>query len=90
VLAFYQWEGDVKLLLEDTRRRIDAIAATWTEDEKQVSACLSLSLSLSLSLWLIDPDGQLPQACLEETLACFKFGGGLMVSLMPPNMQASA
>lgn len=45
---------------------------------------------VSLFLWLIDPVGRLPQACLEETLACFKFGGGLMVSLMPPNMQASA
>ena len=71
VLRFYQWEpkegsqgkpadgGEyVKLLLEDTRRRIDRLAAQWTPEEKQ--------------------------ACLEETVACFRFGGSLMVYLKSP------
>ena len=59
VLRFYTWEGDVKQLLEDTKSKIDDIAATWSADEKQ--------------------------SCLEETMACFRFGGSLMVYLKPPS-----
>lgn len=58
VLKFYEWEGDVKVLLDNTRKSIDAMAATWSQQEKQ--------------------------ACLEETAACFKFGGSLMVYMRPP------
>lgn len=38
VLEFYKWEGEVKVLLEETRRKIDAIAATWDESSKR--ACM--------------------------------------------------
>ena len=57
-LAFYQWEGDVKQLLDEAKKKIDVIADTWTEQEKK--------------------------ECCEETMACFRFGGGLMASLKPP------
>ena len=36
VLKFYQWNGDVKELLDGTRAKIDAIANTWSSEEKQV------------------------------------------------------
>jgi len=62
VLQFYQWpQMDVKLLLEETRMRIDELAEGWTIQEKQ--------------------------DCLEETMACFKYGGSLMVYLKPPTMR---
>lgn len=35
VLKFYSWDGDVKQLLDETRRKIDVIANTWTAEEKQ-------------------------------------------------------
>lgn len=37
-LHFYQWEGDVKQLLESVRQNIDAMAASWTQPQKD--ACL--------------------------------------------------
>ena len=37
-LAFYQWEGDVKELLEGARRSIDRLAEDWSAEERQ--ACL--------------------------------------------------
>jgi len=58
VLKFYEWEGDVRALLDNTRKEIDAMATTWSPAEKL--------------------------ACLEETGACFKFGGSLMVYMRPP------
>ena len=58
LLKFYQWEGDVKILLDETRKNIDKMAKTWTDTQKK--------------------------ACLEETMACFKFGGALMSSLKEP------
>lgn len=63
VLHFYQWEGDVKVLLEETRRKIDDIAVNWTSEEKQ--------------------------ACLEETMATFQYGGSLMASMRPPSSSGS-
>ena len=58
LLKFYQWEGDVKEMLESTKKAIDAIAVAWTPEEKR--------------------------ACVEETMACFKYGGSLMVYMKPP------
>jgi hypothetical protein len=58
LLKFYQWEGDVKILLDETRKNIDKMAKTWTDTQKK--------------------------ACLEETMACFKYGGSLMSSLREP------
>jgi len=60
-LKFYQWDGEVKELLEGVRKNIDKMAASWDAEQKQ--------------------------ACLEETLACFKFGGGLMVYMKPPALR---
>lgn len=57
-LKFYQWEGDVRALLDVTRQKLDTMANTWTESQKK--------------------------ECLEETLSCFKFGGGLMVYMKAP------
>ena len=57
-LKFYQWEGDVRALLDETRKSMDALASTWSESEKQ--------------------------ACLEETMACFRYGGSLMVYMKAP------
>lgn len=37
-LAFYQWEGDVKELLEGVRRSIDQLAQGWSQEERQ--ACM--------------------------------------------------
>jgi heme oxygenase len=34
-LRFYQWEGDVKVLLDNVRKDIDVLASTWSEDERQ-------------------------------------------------------
>ena len=34
VLKFYQWDGDVKVMLDDTKRKIDQLANTWSEHEK--------------------------------------------------------
>jgi hypothetical protein len=39
-------------MLEATKHKIDDLAKTWTDAEKQ--------------------------ACLEETMACFRYGGSLM------------
>lgn len=58
LLKFYQWEGDVKELLEKVRTNIDILANTWSDEEKK--------------------------ACLEETMACFKYGGGLVSYLKSP------
>ena len=58
ILKFYQWEGDVKALLDETRKKIDSMALKWTPEEKQ--------------------------ACLEETMACFRYGGSLMVYMKAP------
>lgn len=64
-LKFYSWDGEgvegvkVKFMLEDTKAKIDALAAQWTDEEKQ--------------------------ACLEETAACFRYGGSLMVYMKPPS-----
>ncbi|KAG8468374.1 hypothetical protein KFE25_013457 [Diacronema lutheri] len=55
VLEFYKWDGDVKELLDAARQHIDAMAASWTQDERD--------------------------ACLAQTAASFKGGGGLMASL---------
>lgn len=60
-LKFYQWEGDVKQLLEATRNKIDELASSWTEEEQR--------------------------QCLEETIACFKYGGSLMVYMRPPSAE---
>jgi heme oxygenase len=38
LLRFFQWEGDVRSMLQETRKKIDAIASAWTLAEKQ--ACL--------------------------------------------------
>jgi len=57
-LKFYQWEGDVKELLDETRKKLDTMANAWSADEKQ--------------------------ACLEETMACFKYGGSLMTYMKAP------
>ena len=38
ILKFYEWEGDVKELLERTKNSIDEIAVTWSPEEKQ--SCL--------------------------------------------------
>lgn len=35
VLKFYEWDGDVKAMIEETKGKIDALAATWTEEEKK-------------------------------------------------------
>jgi heme oxygenase (biliverdin-producing, ferredoxin) len=35
VLKFYQWEGDVKVLIDATKLKIDQLASTWTEEEKK-------------------------------------------------------
>lgn len=36
VLKFYTWKvPDVKVLLDDTKKRIDSVAETWTEEEKE-------------------------------------------------------
>jgi heme oxygenase len=61
-LKFYEWEGDVKQLIEDAKLKIDVLALTWSDAEKQ--------------------------ACLEETLACFRYGGEVMVALKPPSVTA--
>jgi heme oxygenase len=37
-LKFYEWEGDVKVLLDTVRHNIDAMAETWSPEEKL--ACL--------------------------------------------------
>lgn len=59
-LNFYKWkDGDVKVLLDNTRKNIDVMAKAWTAEEKQ--------------------------ACLEETMACFKYGGSLMVYMRAPS-----
>jgi len=58
VLHFYQWDKDVKGLLDGVRDSIDLMALQWSDEQKQ--------------------------ECLEETAACFRFGGGLMSSLSPP------
>jgi heme oxygenase (biliverdin-producing, ferredoxin) len=57
-LKFYQWEGDVKQLIDETKHKIDIIALGWSAEEKQ--------------------------ACLEETLACFRFGDAVMAAIKPP------
>ena len=57
-LAFYQWEGDVKELLEAVRRSIDQLAQGWGPEERR--------------------------ACMEETQACFDFGGSLMSYMKAP------
>lgn len=62
VLRFYQWDGDVKELLDGTRIKIDQMALQWTPEEKQ--------------------------ACLEETMNCFRYGGSLMVYMRPPGAGA--
>jgi heme oxygenase len=59
VLKFYQWDGDVKGLLDNVRCKLDDMASTWSDEEKM--------------------------ACLEETLACFQYGGSLMVYMKPPS-----
>lgn len=43
VLKFYQWDGDVKALLEETRNKIDQIASQWGAEEKQ--SCLEETLA---------------------------------------------
>ena len=48
VLKFYQWNGDVKLLLDGTRMKIDAIANTWSSEEKQVGDELCCNHLLAL------------------------------------------
>lgn len=57
-LKFYEWEGDVKVLIEQAKHQIDVLALGWSAQDKQ--------------------------ACLEETLACFKYGGDVMAALKPP------
>eukprot|EP01031_Cornospumella_fuschlensis_P033146 gene33146-40104_t len=57
-LQFYEWEGDVKVLIEQAKHQIDVLALQWSPQDKQ--------------------------ACLEETLACFKYGGDVMAALKPP------
>lgn len=57
-LAFYEWTGDVKALLDGVRVSIDALATQWTPAEKQ--------------------------QCMEETMNCFRFGGGLMSYMKAP------
>lgn len=57
-LKFYEWDGDVKVLLDEVRHKFDILASTWNQDEKQ--------------------------ACLEETMACFRYGGSLMTYMKAP------
>ena len=58
VLSFYKWQGDVKTLLDETRRKIDVMAASWSEDEKK--ECLEETLNTfkygsNLMSYLRDP-----------------------------------
>ncbi|RYG65570.1 biliverdin-producing heme oxygenase [archaeon] len=57
-LKFYEWDGDMKVLIEQTKHQIDLLALTWSAQDKK--------------------------ACLEETLACFKYGGDVMAAIKPP------
>jgi heme oxygenase len=57
-LAFYEWDGDVKVMLESVRKNIDTLAETWSGEEKQ--------------------------QCMEETMACFRYGGGLIKYMKEP------
>jgi heme oxygenase len=34
-LSFYEWDGDVRILLDNVRKSIDSIAAGWTSAERQ-------------------------------------------------------
>lgn len=43
VLSFYKWQGDVKVFLDETRKKIDDMAASWTEEEK--NACLEETMN---------------------------------------------
>eukprot|EP01041_Mallomonas_annulata_P007746 gene7745-15844_t len=63
-IKFYQWEGDVKVLLDNVRQSIDVMATTWNETEKQ--------------------------ECLEETMACFRYGGSLVQYMRAPPAPAPA
>lgn len=38
VLSFYEWEGEVKDHMKATVAKVDALANTWSEDEKK--SCL--------------------------------------------------
>ncbi len=58
VLSFYRWQGDVKTFLDETRKKIDAMANSWTEVEKK--ECLEETLNTfkygsSLMSYLRDP-----------------------------------
>lgn len=51
VLGFYQWNDDVNVLLDGTRKKIDAMANNWSEDEKntcleETASCFKLGGSL--------------------------------------------
>ena len=43
VLNFYQWNGDVNLLLDGTKKKIDLMANQWSEEDKK--ACLEETMS---------------------------------------------
>lgn len=38
LLQFYKWDGDVERLVEDTKAKVDAVAAQWSETQR--SECL--------------------------------------------------
>ena len=59
VLSFYKWEGDVKIFMDETRKKIDAMAATWTEAERK--ECLEETMNTfkygsSLMSYLRNPE----------------------------------
>ena len=60
-LKFYQWSGDVKQHLDETKTKIDSMAVGWNAEERK--------------------------ACVEETMACFKFGGSLNSYLRDPMLR---
>jgi len=59
-LQFYQWGGaePKEELLPSLRDKIDAVAETWTREQKD--------------------------ACLEQTAASFRYGGGMLAYLRAP------
>lgn len=52
----------------------------WEGDVKQLLEDAKSKIDVIAETWSAEEK----QACLEETIACFRFGGSLMVYLKPP------
>ena len=87
-LAFYQWDRASSTIADVMRSSGEGVAGPGSSGADGVKVLLQAvvkNIDLMAESWSVDER----RACLEETGACFQFGGALMSYISPPRQAPS-